>query len=144
MSATLGNPITPEERQRENAILENAYGSYAENEIESRVAEQIEIERMSIRRDTLVALATKLRNFKNPLLALDCLLFIVSSALTMGESETQICQRYGIGRAAFSKTVCRVADELGLPPGAGMRTLEARGIYSERAKKVHVKKQNHE
>lgn len=126
------------------ATVDFPYREVQENLIDEAlrgyINEQIKSEEQLIRQETLITLATKLRQYKNPLFALDCLLFSIASPFLMGESETEIAMRYGVDKAAVSKMVCKMADDLGLKPAGGRKDEEAREKYAERQIKIHEAK----
>jgi predicted transcriptional regulator len=58
------------------------------------------------------------------------------------ESQTTIAAKYGVTKAAISKIIVQIKDELGLVPARHMKSESARESYRERALKIH--KQNKE
>lgn len=53
------------------------------------------------------------------------------------ESQTQIAKKYDVTRAAVSKVIVQIKDELGLPTARHMKSDTARESYRERALRIH-------
>jgi hypothetical protein len=75
----------------------------------------------------------EVRAFRDPYLALRCLP-IVFNIPGNGESEQQLADEFGLGRATVSKVCVDLSDRMNVPPGRGMRSPEARRRYSDRQK----------
>jgi predicted transcriptional regulator len=53
------------------------------------------------------------------------------------ESQTEIARKYGVTRAAVSKVIVSIKDDLDLPTARHMKSDTARESYRERALRVH-------
>lgn len=53
------------------------------------------------------------------------------------EPQTKIAARYGVSKAAVSKIIVGICDELNMAPARHMKSDAARGSYRERALRVH-------
>jgi predicted transcriptional regulator len=53
------------------------------------------------------------------------------------ESQTEIAKKYGVTRAAVSKVIVSIKDELSLPTARHMKSDTARESYRDRALRVH-------
>jgi predicted XRE-type DNA-binding protein len=53
------------------------------------------------------------------------------------KSQTQIAQEYGVTRAAVSKIILKICQDLQLPTARHMKSEQARQSYRERALRIH-------
>jgi hypothetical protein len=58
------------------------------------------------------------------------------------ESQTEIAKKYSVTRAAVSKVIVQIKDELGLPTARHMKSDTARESYRERALRVHKERKS--
>jgi predicted transcriptional regulator len=58
------------------------------------------------------------------------------------ESQTQIAKKYGVTRAAVSKVIVSIRDDLRLPTARHMKSDSARQSYRERALRIHKEKKS--
>lgn len=59
------------------------------------------------------------------------------------ESQTDIAKKYNVTRAAVSKVIVQIKDDLGLPTARHMKSDTARESYRERALRIHQEKKIH-
>lgn len=52
-------------------------------------------------------------------------------------SQTEIGERYGVTKQRVSQLCVELCDQLGIAPSRGMRKMQSRDSYRERAKDVH-------
>ena len=78
-----------------------------------------------------VAVLDLIGNSTHPRLTVRCLRFVFNLEES---SQTEIAEEFGLTRAAVSRICVSLADRLGVAPSRGMRTLQAREAYRERAK----------
>lgn len=69
----------------------------------------------------------------------ECYLAVINRK---SESQTIIAKKYGVTRAAVSKVIVQIKDDLGLPTARHMKSDTARESYRARAKRVHAAKKN--
>jgi predicted transcriptional regulator len=69
----------------------------------------------------------------------ECLLAVVNKK---EESQTQIAKKYGVTRAAVSKVIVSLKDDLNLPTARHMKSDTARESYRTRALRVHKERKS--
>lgn len=78
-----------------------------------------------------IALLDLIGHADNPKLIVRCLRFVFNLE---SASQAEIADEFGLTRAAVSRICVSLTDRLGIAPSRGMRTLQAREAYRERAK----------
>lgn len=58
------------------------------------------------------------------------------------ESQTEIAKKYDVTRAAVSKAIVQIKDDLGLPTARHMKSDSARESYRERALRIHKERKS--
>jgi predicted transcriptional regulator len=58
------------------------------------------------------------------------------------ESQTEIAKKYGVTRAAVSKVIVSIKDDLDLPTARHMKSDTARESYRTRALRVHKERKS--
>jgi len=90
--------------------------------------------------DALASFCARIRSHPNPLLAFDAACFATGIMDVEGLSETDLAERHGVTRAAFSRLVVQWALTFGLSPSRGMRSEKARRA-SRKARLTFLAKQ---
>lgn len=78
-----------------------------------------------------IALLDLIGHADNPKLMVRCLRFVFNLE---SSSQAEIAEEFGLTRAAVSRICVSLTDRLGIAPSRGMRTLQAREAYRERAR----------
>lgn len=78
-----------------------------------------------------IALLDLIGHADNPKLMVRCLRFVFNLE---SSSQSEIAEEFGLTRAAVSRICVSLTDRLGIAPSRGMRTLQAREAYRERAR----------
>jgi hypothetical protein len=84
----------------------------------------------------LLQVLTNSHNRKTAMKA-ECFLAVINRKT---ESQTEIAKKYGVTRAAVSKVIVSIKDELNLPTARHMKSESARESYRVRALFVHAKR----
>jgi predicted transcriptional regulator len=69
----------------------------------------------------------------------ECLLALINKK---EESQTEIAKKYDVTRAAVSKVIVQLKDDLGMPTARHMKSDTARESYRERALRVHAERKS--
>lgn len=79
--------------------------------------------------DALASFCARIRGSANPLMQFDAACFATGLGELEGKTETELAERHGVTRAAFSKAVVNWCDTFNLRPSSGMKSKEARTQY---------------
>ena len=69
----------------------------------------------------------------------ECYLAVINRK---AESQTEIAKKYGVTRAAVSKVIVQIKDELQLPTARHMKSDTARESYRDRALRIHKERKS--
>lgn len=81
--------------------------------------------------DALASFCARLRSAQNPLLVFDAVCFATGVLSLEGKSQTELAQKHGVTKAAFSKLAVQWCETFGLKPSRGMKSKKAREVYRE-------------
>ena len=89
--------------------------------------------------DVLASFCARIRGRSNPALVFDAICFATGVIDLEGVSATELAQRHGITKQAFSKIAVEWCSTFNIPPSRSMKSKSARRIYSDRASRIHAK-----
>ena len=87
--------------------------------------------------DVLASFCARLRGCNNPAMVFDAVCYATGVLAIEGKSATELAEKHGVTKQAFSKIAVEWCNKFGLPPARSMKSKNARKVYSERAKRVH-------
>ena len=82
----------------------------------------------------------RIRTSQNPLLMLDVFAYLLNIYELEGISQTELAQRHGVSRQAFSKQVIQVSKTFGLRPIKEMKSKQSRGSYRKAGVRQHTRR----
>jgi hypothetical protein len=81
--------------------------------------------------DLLPSLIGLVSKFQNPWLAFRCIPIVIGSA-DADKDQTELAAEFAVTKGCVSDICVRLSDQLGLPPGRGMKSRPARKSYAAR------------